>query len=134
MEFSGRPESFGVAISIVPDVAVSRPARMRSSVVLPQPDGPTIMKNSPGSIATETWSMATRLPKVLCRLPIRMAGGAEADAATARRLVALALIPGHLAGQLVRCQHAAAPAQEREVLWPIMSSGFAGRPRSARKR
>src|SRR5581483_12471807 len=31
----------------VPDVIVSRPATMRSAVVLPQPDGPTSTTNSP---------------------------------------------------------------------------------------
>ena len=33
----------------VPDVMVSRPATMRSAVVLPQPDGPTSATNSPSS-------------------------------------------------------------------------------------
>ena len=32
---------------IPPDVGVSRPEIMRSSVVLPQPDGPTSISNSP---------------------------------------------------------------------------------------
>ena len=35
------------SISMVPDVGVSKPASMRSSVVLPQPDGPSSEKNSP---------------------------------------------------------------------------------------
>ena len=38
---------------------------MRSSVVLPQPDGPTIMKNSPWPMSTDTPSMATSWPNVL---------------------------------------------------------------------
>src|SRR5882762_6127162 len=46
IEFTGRWE-FGVSISIVPEVTESSPARMRNSVVLPQPLGPTITKNSP---------------------------------------------------------------------------------------
>ena len=33
-----------------PLVGRSKPAIMRSVVVLPQPDGPTIVKNSPGGI------------------------------------------------------------------------------------
>jgi hypothetical protein len=33
--------------------AVSKPARMRSAVVLPQPDGPSSATNSPGAISTE---------------------------------------------------------------------------------
>jgi hypothetical protein len=36
--------------SIVPEVLASRPARMRKRVVLPQPDGPTMQKNSPARI------------------------------------------------------------------------------------
>src|SRR5450756_2571632 len=33
----------------VPDVMVSSPARMRSAVVLPQPEGPTSTTNSPSA-------------------------------------------------------------------------------------
>ena len=32
-----------------------------SSVVFPQPDGPTIMQNSPGAISIEQWSTAITL-------------------------------------------------------------------------
>ena len=38
-------------IRIVPAVGRSKPASMRSVVVLPQPDGPTTMTNSPSSIS-----------------------------------------------------------------------------------
>jgi hypothetical protein len=41
-------------IEIVPSVIVSSPAIMRSSVDLPQPEGPTITMNSPSAIATST--------------------------------------------------------------------------------
>ena len=41
--------------------AVSRPARMRSRVDLPQPDGPTMQTNSPGAIARSMPSSATTL-------------------------------------------------------------------------
>src|SRR5262245_1713263 len=37
-----------------PDVGISSPAAMRSSVVLPQPDGPTIAINSPLCTSTLT--------------------------------------------------------------------------------
>ena len=37
----------------LPLVGLSRPASIRSSVVLPQPLGPTIMKNSPVAISSE---------------------------------------------------------------------------------
>src|ERR1041385_4102867 len=36
-----------------PDDAVSRPAMMRSSVVLPQPDGPSSTQNSPSATSKE---------------------------------------------------------------------------------
>nr|WP_291429170.1 hypothetical protein [Deinococcus sp.] len=43
------PVAFGAAplISAVPDAAGISPATSRSSVLLPQPDGPTIATNSP---------------------------------------------------------------------------------------
>src|SRR5574339_1114299 len=40
-----------------------KPATMRSSVVLPQPDGPSSVKNSPSRTASETSSMARTSPK-----------------------------------------------------------------------
>jgi len=64
IEFTGRCES-GVSISMVPELTWSSPARMRNSVVLPHPLGPTIMKNSPWAMSTATPSMAVRVPKVL---------------------------------------------------------------------
>src|SRR5207249_4551208 len=41
-----------------PSVGCSSPAIMRSSVVLPQPDGPRRTRNSPSLVAKETWSTA----------------------------------------------------------------------------
>src|SRR5205809_593078 len=41
-------------IEIVPEVMFSSPASMRSSVDLPQPDGPTSTTNSPSSIGIVT--------------------------------------------------------------------------------
>ena len=41
-------------ISMVPEVIASRPATMRSSVDLPQPEGPTITTNSPSATSIET--------------------------------------------------------------------------------
>ena len=43
---------------ISPDVACSSPAITRSVVVLPQPDGPSIVKNSPPRTSKETPSTA----------------------------------------------------------------------------
>src|SRR6195256_6484126 len=52
-------------MSILPDVVVSRPATMRSSVDLPQPEGPTSTQNSPSAIDTSTpWTTSVE-PKDL---------------------------------------------------------------------
>src|SRR5215471_12640363 len=47
----------------VPSVTSSRPAIIRSSVDLPQPDGPTRTRNSPLPIVRETLSTATTSPE-----------------------------------------------------------------------
>src|SRR5215208_6575846 len=49
--------------SMRPALCVSRPAMMRSSVVLPQPDGPRRQTNSPWLTARLTSRRATKLPK-----------------------------------------------------------------------
>src|SRR4029079_1413910 len=41
----------------------SNPAIIRSSVVFPQPDGPSSVKNSPASTASVTLSTAAKSPK-----------------------------------------------------------------------
>ena len=51
------------SIVIVPLVGSSRPAIMRSVVVLPQPDGPSSETNSPEASARLTSSTATTPPK-----------------------------------------------------------------------
>src|SRR3954447_2518646 len=45
-----------------PSVTSSRPATIRSSVVLPQPDGPTSTRNSPSPTSIDTSSTATTPP------------------------------------------------------------------------
>ena len=42
------------SIRISPSVGISKPAIMRSSVVLPQPEGPSRAKNSPRPMSIET--------------------------------------------------------------------------------
>ena len=49
-------------IRTVPEVTFSSPAIIRSSVDLPQPDGPTSTTNSPASTASETSSTARTAP------------------------------------------------------------------------
>src|SRR6202023_2301862 len=41
----------------------SRPAMMRNSVVLPEPDGPSRATSSPERISRSTWSRAVKAPK-----------------------------------------------------------------------
>jgi hypothetical protein len=48
---------------IVPVVGAKRPLTRLKKVVLPAPFGPMIARNSPGSIASDTSSIAARLPK-----------------------------------------------------------------------
>src|SRR5258706_11107409 len=42
-----------------PDVGISKPAIIRRVVVLPDPEGPSIEKNSPSRTSRSTWSTAT---------------------------------------------------------------------------
>src|SRR5215217_2311809 len=53
-----------------PEVGCSNPAIMRIRVVLPQPEGPRIEKNSPGATLNVTSSTAAWLPKRLVTLTI----------------------------------------------------------------
>ena len=46
-----------------PASSSQNPATMRSSVVLPQPDGPSSVKNSPSRTAIDTSSTARTVPK-----------------------------------------------------------------------
>src|SRR5262249_4057539 len=80
IEFTGRWESV-VSISMGPDLAESSPGTMRSSVVLPHPLGPTIMKNSPRGISIDTPSIAVNDPKRLYTSRMRIAAGREVNVA-----------------------------------------------------
>jgi len=46
-------------IEIEPSLGFSKPATSRSAVVLPQPDGPTRIRNSPSAISSDRSSSAT---------------------------------------------------------------------------
>src|SRR3954467_9505823 len=52
---------------IWPEVGSSRPAIMRSVVVLPQPDGPSRQKKSPSGTVKVESSTAVKSAKALCR-------------------------------------------------------------------
>src|SRR6188768_1318590 len=57
---------------ILPRVGSSRPAIMRSVVVLPQPEGPSRQKNSPSlTVKVESFT-ATKSAKALCRFSTRI--------------------------------------------------------------
>ena len=60
-----RLEGRSRAEAVRPLVGRSKPAIMRSVVVLPQPDGPTMVKNSPGGMFTSMPSTATTSPNDL---------------------------------------------------------------------
>src|ERR1043165_7073006 len=53
------------ASRIVPEVGVSRPATIRSVVVLPQPDGPSSAKNDPRGTSRSRSLTAVNAPKDL---------------------------------------------------------------------
>ena len=56
--FAGTPRTERPRMRISPALGSSKPAIMRTSVVLPQPDGPRIEKNSPGLTTKLTSSTA----------------------------------------------------------------------------
>jgi hypothetical protein len=57
---------------MLPEVGSSRPAIMRSVVVLPQPDGPSRQKNSPSATVKVESFTAMKSPKALCRFSTRI--------------------------------------------------------------
>ena len=61
----GTPVTSTPSTRIVPASGSSKPPIIRSSVVLPQPEGPSSEKNSPRRIASVTSSTATKSPKRL---------------------------------------------------------------------
>ena len=74
LEHHAKPRSPGSSsfttsspMTISPEVGVSRPEIMLRVVVFPQPDGPTMMRNSPSSIRRFTPATATTDPKCLTR-------------------------------------------------------------------
>src|SRR5215218_11154491 len=60
-----------------PAVGVSRPATMRSVVVLPHPDGPSRAKKEPAGMVSVRSSTATALPNALRRPTRRRSRGAD---------------------------------------------------------
>jgi len=60
--YGGKRDTSSPASSIVPSSGVSKPAIIRSVVVLPDPEGPSIVKNSPCAISRSIVSTATTSP------------------------------------------------------------------------
>src|ERR1700751_1489875 len=60
---AGTPDISLPSTSTTPESAVSKPARMRSAVVLPQPDGPSSATSSPGAMSRVSASSARTVPK-----------------------------------------------------------------------
>src|SRR5918996_5684851 len=80
----GRPLTTLPPISTSPSVASSSPATVRSSVVLPQPDGPSRTRYSPSLVARSTPSTARTSPPRNC-LTRPLSSTASATAAPLRR-------------------------------------------------
>src|SRR4030095_15166082 len=76
------------ASTICPASGSTSPATMRSTVLLPQPDGPRRDRNSPGTASSETSATATTAPNDLRSPETRSAGAAPltaGDTSPARR-------------------------------------------------
>ena len=63
--YGGIPAISCPSIRIVPELGCSKPASMRSSVVLPQPDDPSRANISPLPIFSDTASTAVKSPNRL---------------------------------------------------------------------
>ena len=61
--FESRSFTTRLSIAMVPAVMSSSPASMRSSVDLPQPEGPTSTMNSPSEMSSEMPCRTLVLPK-----------------------------------------------------------------------
>src|SRR6185503_15235222 len=94
----------------------SKPASIRSRVVLPQPDGPSSAKNSPRAMSSDNRSTAVNAPNRFVTASKRTSGGATASIVPLTRterpltLAALAVrLNGRKrrGGQLARRQRAA---------------------------
>src|SRR5262245_18816457 len=75
---------------ISPASGCSKPAMRRRQVVLPEPDGPSMAKNSPAAIARSTPSTARTAPKWRVTPAIATAAVAAAPAEETRRASSIA--------------------------------------------
>src|SRR5690349_24802523 len=74
-----RPFTTRPPIAISPSVRSSSPAVSRSTVVLPEPEGPTSTTNSPSAISRSTLSTATQPPSKTFVTPLRTTSAIAGD-------------------------------------------------------
>src|SRR4029077_16300005 len=108
---------------ISPELALSNPAMMRSSVVLPEPLSPRMVRNSPSATCSEISRSTAVLPNDFARLRISSNGAAEDGAAS--------LVAGSL---MVAKVVLVAPASRRlSGGHPALRSGGRDAPRASRQ-
>src|SRR3954468_9807602 len=103
----GSPTIGEPTIRISPEVGRSNPAIMRSVVVLPDPEAPRRVRNSPGAISSETSSTAAKAPN---RLVSRRSSRKVATLLSARWLRSLPCL--HLVPDLLVLLSPRAPLPE----------------------
>src|SRR4029078_341982 len=93
-----------------PAVGCSKPAMRRRQVVLPEPDGPSMAKNSPAAMSRSTPSTARTLPKWRATPRNETAATGESALMNASgRLPVMPLLPsddGHVVARPARVGHA----------------------------
>ena len=121
----GRRPTSSPPSSTRPSSGTSKPAMSRSVVVLPEPDGPSSVKNSPCATSRSTWSTAVKSPKRLTSPARRMSGtpGAAvvrtASAACAPSLMLDATLPRRRSASRVQPSRRA-----RTPRWHTSSGGI----------
>src|SRR5215207_4623116 len=74
--YGGTPDRSAPPRTTRPALGISKPAKSRINVVLPQPDGPRRQKNSRSKMSSVTSSTAAVAPKRLVTLSKRISGSA----------------------------------------------------------
>src|SRR5882724_392394 len=103
---------------ISPEVALSKPAMMRSSVVLPEPLSPRTVRNSPSATCSEISHSTAVLPNDFARLRISSKRATEDGAAL--------LVAGSLMVATLSLTHFVAPASRRRPQGILPSAPGAG--------
>ncbi len=124
----------------VPAVGSTRPAISLSSVVLPQPEGPSSVTNSPRRTARSTGASACRPPEYALRTPATSITGAVASpiaaavrAGPSRRARSTAYRPSHSRCRAWRAPPSAGSRSSASSGRRSSSAGRASRPRRPRR-